>query len=249
MGLKQSPKLLSKFLSYILGRRPDEFGLVPDSDGFVKIKECLKVLREEEGWRYVRRTHMDEIMITIPNPAFETKGDLIRAKDREHLPKLTTAQNPPKLLYTYIRRKAYPFVLEKGISPSGDNNLVVLSASPELAERIGRRSDQIPVELSVSVKKAVENGVVFFQKGETLFLAEFIPADCFTGPPLPRERLKTKQPAKAEEPVTVKPAGSFFLDPTSKKGGREKSNRWKKQKDSNWKHDRKKINKRRSPFS
>ena len=44
----------SKFLVYILGRKPDEFGLVPDKDGFVKIKELLKAINEEDGWRHIR---------------------------------------------------------------------------------------------------------------------------------------------------------------------------------------------------
>ena len=40
-------KPLAKFLAYILGNRPDEFGLVPDPDGYVKIKALLKVLRHQ----------------------------------------------------------------------------------------------------------------------------------------------------------------------------------------------------------
>ena len=32
MGQGKPPKQLAKYISYILGRRPDEFGLVPDTD-------------------------------------------------------------------------------------------------------------------------------------------------------------------------------------------------------------------------
>ena len=32
-------KKQAKFLAYILGVHPDEFGLVPDKEGFVKIKD------------------------------------------------------------------------------------------------------------------------------------------------------------------------------------------------------------------
>ena len=242
MGLKRSPKQLSKFISYMLGRRPDEFGLVHDQDGFVKLKECLKVVWEEEGWRYVRRTHIDEILITMPNPPIEIKGDLIRAKDRDNLPKFTTAQNLPKLLYTCIRRRAYPVVLDKGMFPSGHNS-IVLSSSLDLAQRIGKRTDPIPVLLSVLVKKSIEKGVVFYKIGEALFLAEFIPVDCFTGPPLPKERPAKQQSGKAEKPLKVKQAGSFVVDLTSKKEGPKKPKQWKKQKERNWKKDRKKIKK------
>ena len=48
MPQKGSPKQLAKFLNYVLGRRPDEFGLVTDKEGFVKIKDLIKATSEEE---------------------------------------------------------------------------------------------------------------------------------------------------------------------------------------------------------
>ena len=50
MARQKSPKQLSKFISYMLGRKPAEFGLVPDQDGFVKIKEFIKArMNNHEG--------------------------------------------------------------------------------------------------------------------------------------------------------------------------------------------------------
>mgnify|MGYP002064141397 CR=1 FL=1 len=45
---------LSKLLTYVLERKPDEFGLVPDADGFIPVADLLKVAKEE-GWHRVRR--------------------------------------------------------------------------------------------------------------------------------------------------------------------------------------------------
>jgi len=70
-------------LDYILARRPDEFGLVTDKEGFIKVKDLLKALSEEEGLSYVRRAHLDEILITLPDPSFEIVGNTIRAKVTE----------------------------------------------------------------------------------------------------------------------------------------------------------------------
>ena len=42
MSRQKSLKRLSKFIIYALGRKPDEFGLVLDPDGFVKLKEFLR---------------------------------------------------------------------------------------------------------------------------------------------------------------------------------------------------------------
>ena len=109
MAQQRTVKQLSKFISYVLGRKPYEFGLVPEHDGFVKIKELLKAFCEEDGLKYVRRSHINEIIMTFPDPPIEIKDNLIRAKNRDKLPEHTLAQNLPKLLFTCVRRKAYPF--------------------------------------------------------------------------------------------------------------------------------------------
>ncbi len=62
---------LSKLMTYILPHRPDEFGLVLDEEGFVPVKELLKVINEEEGWAYVRLSHIQEVVSTCDKPRFE----------------------------------------------------------------------------------------------------------------------------------------------------------------------------------
>ena len=47
MKHRQNVDKLSKLLVYILGRHPDEFGLLPGENGYVKIKELMKSLGEE----------------------------------------------------------------------------------------------------------------------------------------------------------------------------------------------------------
>ena len=208
---KQSPKQLAKFLNYALSRRPDEFGLVTDKEGFVKIKELIKATIEEEGLKYVRRSHINEIMITLPNHGLEVAENLIRAINREHLPKQSFALDPPKLLYTCVREKAYPYVLDKGIMPTGFSK-VILSSNRDLAQRMGRRSDHGAVLLTVQVNQSEVKGVVFFTAGESLFLADYIPPDCFSGPPLPKDLPDTRKADKPQKEPAKMPAGSFFID-------------------------------------
>ena len=107
---------LSKFLAYVLGRGPDEFGIVPDGDGFVRIKELLQALHEEQGWRHVRQAHLNEALIVPGKPVIEIDGSRIRALDRSRLPKADEPGDLPKLLYIAIRSRAYPAVLDKGLS-------------------------------------------------------------------------------------------------------------------------------------
>jgi putative RNA 2'-phosphotransferase len=243
MKSTKSPQILAKLITYILERRPDEFGLVIDSQGYIKIKELLKALNEEKGFRHVRRSHLDEILYSIPHPPFEIFGNRIRATHRDQLPRPDVARDLPKLLYTGIRRKAHPFVADKGIFPSGSDH-VVLSSDRSLAERMGKRSDPEPVILTVHVQKSLENGVIFYQAGGSLFLAASIPPECFSGPVLPQdksENLKKAQPQRTSEPAA---AGSFLVD-LNKAFGRQTSGGKSKKRDVDWKGRGKRMKKQK----
>ena len=249
MAKTKSPHKLSKFIAYILERRPDEFGLITDTEGWVKTKELLKAINEESGWKYVRRTHIDEILYSLPDPPIEILDEHIRAKRRDLLPQPQKMLDPPKLLFICIRKRAYPFVLENGIFPTRYPQ-VVLTSDRDLAERIGKRIDPQPVMLTVHVQKSAENGIMFYQIGESLFTTESIPTGCFSGPPLPKEKPDTKKP----EPVTTaeqpKTAGTFLVDlnqgvgrrPTAG-GSQKKKMAWKERK----KRGRKRKLKRERP--
>ncbi|GBC62960.1 phosphotransferase KptA/Tpt1 [Desulfonema ishimotonii] len=212
MGQLKSPKKLAKFLAYVLGRRPDEFGLVPDPDGYVRIKDLLKAFSEEEGWRHVRRAALEEVILTLPDPPVEIDENRIRARVRDRMPTMGPVWDIPKLLYTCVRQKAHPVVVHEGISPVGGHPWVILSPQKEMAERMGRRIDPAPVLLTVQVERSEESGVVFRQAGELLCLAEYIPMGCFTAPPLPKEKAEAKKKETPREEQKPGTPGSFILD-------------------------------------
>lgn len=242
MVKQRSAKQLTKIIDYILSRRPDEFGLVADADGFFKIKELIKALTEEDGFRYVRRSHLDEILITLPDPSFEIDDKLIRSKVRDRLPQRRVAPDTPKLLYTCVRQKAYPHVSIKGIRPTGFSH-IVLSSDLDMAVRIGRRFDREPVVLHVNVQQSEIQGVVFLQAGEALYLADYIPQGCFSGPALPKEKPVSKSANKKEVLPEPQTAGTFFIEmdasghPVSAASRRGRSA----------KSDRKKMKRKRQP--
>ncbi len=234
MGNNKSSKQLAGFLSYVLGRNPDEFGLVPDQDGYVKIKELLKAVNEEDGWRHVRKALIDELLLVMPDSPIEIKDKFIRTVHRDHLQKDRYVQDPPRLLYAGITQKSYPFALEKGILPTYHLR-VVLASTPEMAIRLGKRRDRNPILLTIQTSRAAENGAVFYQFGEQLYLAEFIPVGSFTGPPLPKHKDEPKKKEAPKEIKRDKMPGSFILDLHPGKNSK------KKKKDLSWKRDRKQI--------
>ncbi len=250
MGLKKDPKQLAKFLAYLLGRRPDEFGLVPDRDGYVKIKDLLKSLSEEDGWKYVRRSNLDEILLTLDDRPFEIDDNRIRAADRSALPQSAPAdvENMPPLLYTCIRKKAYPAVAGKPVRPSNVHG-VLLTPDQDMALRIGRRIDSNPVMLTIHVQTCIDSGTLFMQSGEQLYTAPEIPAEGYTGPSLLKEKkeaLKNDKRKQDKEKENSKPftPGGFFLDLDKTKEEKEYEGRKRRKKDIEREKDRK-LNRRR----
>lgn len=246
MKTPQKVARLAKFLAYVLGRRPDEFGLLPDENGYVKVKDLLKALNEESGWRHVRRAHLREVLLTCRPADIEIDNERIRALSRDHLPSMAPALAPPKQLYTCVRRKAYPRVHARGIYPAAGIP-VVLASEPELALRMGRRKDSEPVLLAVNTARSQEAGVVYMRYGEVLFAADYIAPGTFTGPPLPKEPPAASQPKVREPSRPAADAGSFLVDPRrlspsdpDHKNRRKKSD-WKRERRQQRRHKQKKM--------
>ncbi len=208
-GRKRHLRELANMLAYVLGRRPDEFGLVPDPEGFVRIKDLLKALCEEPGWKHIRRGSIDELLLSLPEAPVECVGNRIRALDRRHLRAPHTASELPKLLYTCVRRRAHAVVSRRGLK-AGDRGWLVLSDDREMALRLGRRTDASPVMLTVHTGSRAARSVIFFQAGKNLYLARSLPPECLSGPPLPRE--KKTEPQLPSKPLAPKEPGSFYLD-------------------------------------
>jgi putative RNA 2'-phosphotransferase len=202
---------LSRFLIYILAHRPDEFGLVPDSSGFISTKELLRAIHEEPGWGFVREGHIREVLIGKDRALFLQEKDRLRAAEvRWHLDLETPSENLPKILFIAIRRRAHVRVMEKGLF---SDRLLVLSPDRDMALKIGRRRDQKPILLEVMTGPAQHQGVLFHSFGD-LYLAREIPPEFISGPPVPEET-REPQPPKKEKTFPQPPiltGGTFVLD-------------------------------------
>lgn len=227
---------------YILGYRPDEFGLVPEPDGYIPYKELLQAIHEEPGWGYVRQGHFNEILMGSDRTLFEWDEKRIRVLERDwHMDLKKPLHDLPKILYIAVRRRAHPHVIEKGLKSSPDKYLP-LSTDKAMAARIGRRRDQKPVLIEVMAHQAEQVGTPFYASGD-LFLAREIPADFISGPPVSRDLVHAREDrAKItkERPPEFTP-GSFLLEVD---GGAPRSQR-KGKKQKGWKESARKIRKKR----
>jgi putative RNA 2'-phosphotransferase len=238
----QKVKKLAKFLDYLLGRRPDEFGLCPDKDGYVKIKDLMKALGEEEGWGYVRLSHLREVTAALACPSVELSGKRIRAVDRAKLVAPKVPESVPKLLYHPVRQRAYPVVLEKGVKPAISRPTIVLARERSMAERLGRRMDAEPVILTVNTDQLTRLGATLNVFGTVLFLVDRLPVGSFSGPPLPKTPPETKVAEKYEPPAAPKRPGSYLVDLSRKPGSKKKSVKNDRKRKNEWKRERKRRN-------
>jgi putative RNA 2'-phosphotransferase len=226
---------ISHMVAYVLGHRPFEFGLVPDADGFVSLKELLQALHEEPGWGYVKEGGIREVLIGDDRLLFESDAGRIRATDRRWaFDEADNARLPAKILFLAIRGRAHPVVMEEGLKPV-EGRGYVLSPDREMAERIGRRRDPQPILLEIRAEAAQEEGIVFQRFGE-LFLTHEIPVRFIAGPPVPKSVIKARQEKEAKKQTqAVAPRfqpGTFVLDlesdphaPRKDKGKKKRS--WK----------------------
>lgn len=242
MNQQQKIDQFAKLAAYILGRHPDEFALVLDENGFIKIKEFIKAVTEIDGWKHIRPQNINELMLISKKPTVETDQSLIRASDREHIPRPVYCESPPKCLYICIKQKSYQPVIEKGIYPTFFSK-VICAKDKELAEKIGRRRSNEPVLLTIHTVKAIEKDIKFYQYGEFIYLTGFIPADCFTGPPLPKEMPKEKHGDQIDPYRQQAQAGSFMWSPDQPDSRKNKA-----KKGINWKKDKKRLRKEKNKF-
>lgn len=186
---------LARLISYILGHRPDEFGLVPDKDGFVTYKDLLHAIHEEPGCGYVKKGHIQEVLWGTGQDLLQGEEDRVRALQRGwELDLGNPSRSLPKILFAPVRRKAHPVALQKGLMAQ-EGGYLVLSPDRDMAQRMGRRRDQKPVLLEVMASAASEAGIAFYLFGR-LFLTGQIPARFIAGPQLSREK-RAPLPGKA----------------------------------------------------
>jgi putative RNA 2'-phosphotransferase len=196
-------------MSYVLGNRPYEYGLVPDSEGYIPLKDLLKAINEEPAMAYVRESHVREVLLHDRDGVFAVDGKRIRSNERRFSAAGEEQEYvaPPKILYKGIKRKAYPHVLKAGLL-SGEKEYVVLTSTKELALRIARRYDQDPVILEIRARAAHDKGIPFYLFGGSLYLADSISVDFLTGPPVPKEAPPKKESVEKAEGIIP---GSFVL--------------------------------------
>jgi putative RNA 2'-phosphotransferase len=243
MKWQQQQKRLEQMLAYMLERRPDEFGLVLDADGYVGMKALVKALSEEAGWKKIRRQQIEQLVAVQSRATLELEAHRIRSRKRGMLLQPIAKDDLPGLLYTCVRQRAYSRTIEKGLQRIGET-ILTMSADKAMALRLGKRKDNHPVLLTVHTGLAQAQGTRFSEYG-CLYLADQLAPGTFAGPPLPAEKTNERQKLSESE-VKPKTPGSFTLKPpksytershrvkTDTDGGERPQHRKRRDKSKKW---------------
>lgn len=224
-------KRLEKILYYILGCRPDEFGLFLE-EGFVKLKELLKVLNETEGFKDVRLKKLQDFFLIFKPERFEFHEDkkLVRVKKEFAKPeiyKTVLEEAPPFILYTPVKPRAWIRVSEEGLTAER----IVLTADEGLAARLARRKGALII--TVDTRRAMSEGAFFERYLEKIYLSSWIPATALKGPVVDeafKARYTRKPKEKTPEELSA-PEDLFVEEPLPYRKitrGRKKDPAWKK---------------------
>lgn len=189
---KHKLKKLHKILFSMLAKQPDIYGLLPDKDGWIKIKDVQGALIQEPELPNITTASLMQFFDVFGYETFETNNLCVRVRDRKDLPLPQTAA-PPEILYVPIRPKTYELVAMEGIVPQHNKEWVILSTTKELAVKIGRRRDNNPIISEVMALNAENDGVIFKKFGENLFLADAIKPKYIKLPPQPKNKQKNNK--------------------------------------------------------
>ncbi len=208
---------LASLLVYILGHRPDEFGLVPDREGYVPVKRVLQAVREEPGWGHIREGHLREVLLGPGRGLLETEGKAVRAGERRYTLEGPVLAPPGGLLFTPIRRRAHPHVAEKGLSPR-PGPFHALTLDRDMALRMGRRLEKDPVILEIKASGPGAAPLVLWTLGK-LYLTPEVPPGAVAGPAVskeaeaqrPDQEKRKKKKEKPSRPPDFRP-GTFVLE-------------------------------------
>lgn len=167
------PERISRFLSFLLRHRPDDYPLRFDRQGYVPWEELIDTVQER--FQEITAEEVRSVVEGSDKKRFELKEGKVRATYGHSFPVELGLEGvePPSPLYHGTARDLAETILREGLKPRG-RQYVHLSASVEEAAAVGKRRDPAPTVLVVDSKAAHASGVLFYSSGP-LFLAKEIP--------------------------------------------------------------------------
>ena len=169
---------LSKEISYALRHRPQDYGLVLDEYGWTSLDALINALSRQKRYSSLTINDIELVIAASDKTRFEINGDKIRALYGHSTDSLIVRSptQPPDILYHGTAQRFVDSIFDSGLI-SKDRQYVHLATDTKTAELVGRRRDSEPVIIIVDAKLAWDKGILFYDAGHGIWLADFIPAE------------------------------------------------------------------------
>ncbi|MEI5907332.1 RNA 2'-phosphotransferase [Bacillus spongiae] len=167
---------LSKELSFALRHSPWEYELELDSEGWVNVEQVLNALRHNLEWESLMQDDLRRMIEVSDKERHQIQNGRIRALYGHSVPQkiMKKAGIPPSVLYHGTARHLVEQIFSNGLQPM-TRQYVHLSIDTNTANLVGKRKDSNPIILKVQAKKAIEEGIKFYQGNNKVWLADYIP--------------------------------------------------------------------------
>jgi len=180
---------ISKFLSGILRHFGKDFGIDIDGDGWARVEDVLRVLKERYG---IGKRQLELIVNFDKKGRFEIRNDKIRAKYGHSIAVNTAwseSREIPAKLYHATSPKNVESIVGRGLLPMRRRE-VHMCATPEEAIEVGKRHSKNPVLIEIDAEGAMRSGIEIRKKGR-VYTADNVPPEFLTvvGKKLTRVRL------------------------------------------------------------
>jgi putative RNA 2'-phosphotransferase len=169
-------KHTSKLISYWLRHHPEDGNLVIDDFGWVAMTDLLKALTLKG--QVFTFAEIEELSRSFDKVRWEFSltGDKIRATHGHSIEVILDekAVKPPVLLYHGTSMNKIQAIIENGLLVM-QRQFVHLSSDIETAVTVGKRHGQ-PILIEIDAKWLDEDGCVFYQTSDNVWLTANIPA-------------------------------------------------------------------------
>ena len=173
--MRKSLVSTSKFLSLVLRHKPETIGLTLDENGWIKVDALLQAAQRHN--RPIAQDELDEVVFTNDKQRFSFSPDglKIRANQGHSVAVDVELQPvpPPQFLFHGTVARFLETIQASSLSKMQRQH-VHLSATKETAIRVGARRGQ-PVLLQVASGKMHDDGYVFFQSKNGVWLTDHVP--------------------------------------------------------------------------
>jgi putative RNA 2'-phosphotransferase len=164
MSLKEK----SKFLSYVLRHKPEEFGLTLAEGGWVSVEALMKACS-------FTKKELDEIVSTDEKKrySFDNNGNIRANQGHSAVVEMNFQEvEPPEFLYHGTGDQNQSIIASEGIKKMNRQH-VHLSSDMKTATTVGKRHGR-PLLITVKAKQMYDDGCKFYCSDNGVWLTDYI---------------------------------------------------------------------------